>query len=713
MTTAPSAAPRVSASVRNQDKFSLERGTFGGITFLTLHGVLNETFEGRKVAESIRTRKLVVSMRDVRRFASWGMSEWMDFLRISAERDLYLVECSPYALSQINLVTGLLGHAKLVSFYAAYRCASCGEEREVPVLIPRDRTILRELPGSHQPCETCGGHARIEEYPAAFFDKMAERPPFDIDDEVLGLFRSHLGYDLALDLTRFRAFRRVQGGYTYLRLSGNLATLPSETLAAASAGTTVVDLAGIIFDPAEVSGWRTYVQLALARLPSLQLQNCPPGFLESAVTVDDLRDRLKVRTFALPYECLRCETTMAYLVDVAENLEQLVGGVAPAASCPQCQSQLMAVVSPEQMDFMRSLPARDRDVQLDKLLAAVRDLPPEKLEDALVANPLKAPRASSGTRRVIFVAAAVTILFIGGLVGITVILRRQGTGNTGGGQPTAVAGTQLPSTAPQPAKPEFERRDWILSDTPSSAYCHDMINRLMCVGVSAYRRTLDEATAEAGDAALEELVNAVGLKISDPFFRESIIPGYSAVRAKALSSLSTEQDRGSAADSAEGVVTKARKRVAESLRASGGAAVPSQKSDWYWERYAAKTGGDEFLSFVRYDINLDAVKVLVEKYSAATPVLGATAMTAFPAVGWQHSEFTGGALLAKLGHLLEGSGIAAQSVVTMVGDQRVNDAASFAKRIEEWKQGSGDLKLTVKGTDGPARAVTIPRSRLR
>jgi hypothetical protein len=713
MSTAP-AAPKASVAARNQDKFSLERATFGGITFLTLHGTLNETFEGRKIAESIRTQKLVVSMRDVRRFASWGMSEWMDFLRINAARDLYLVECSPYALSQINLVTGLLGHAKLVSFYAGYRCGSCGEEREAPVLIPRDRAILRELPGSYQTCETCGGHARIEAYPAAFFDKIAERPPFDIDDEVLGLFRASLGYDLAPDLTRFRAFRKVHGGHTYLRLSGNLATLPSEALAMASVGTTVVDLASIIFDPAEVSAWRTYVQLALARLPSLQLLNCPPGFLESAVTVEDLRDRLKVRTFAMPYECLRCETTMAYLVDVAENLEQLVGGVAPAASCPHCQSQLIAVVSPEQMEFMRSLPARDRDVQLDKLLASVRDLPPEKLEDALVATPQQAPRASAGTRRIIFVAAAVTILFIGGLVGITVILRRQGTSNTGGtGQPTAVAGTQPPSTAPQPAKQEFERRDWILSDTPSSAYCHDMINRLMCVGVSAYRRTLDEATAEASDAALEELVNAVGLKISDSFFRESIIPGYSAVRAKALSAMSAEQDRGSAADVAEGVVTKARKRVAESLRASGGAAVPSQKSDWYWERYAAKAGGDEFLSFVRYDINLDAVKALVEKYSAATPVIGSTVMTAFPALAWQHSDFTGGALLAKLGHSLDGSGIAAQGVVTAVGDQRVNDAPAFAKRIEEWKQAAGDLKLTVKATDGPARAITIPRARVR
>src|SRR5690606_25851653 len=150
--------------------------------------------------------------------------------------------------------------------------------------------------------------------------------------------RSHYKYDLVPDLTRFRAHRRVHKGYTYLRLSGSLATLPGELLAAASEGTTAVDLQGVVFDPAETSEWRTYVNAAMARGSSLQLLNCPPGFLESAVAPEDMRDKLKIRTFALPYDCLRCETTTPYMVDVAENLEQLVSGIAPAALCPACGS---------------------------------------------------------------------------------------------------------------------------------------------------------------------------------------------------------------------------------------------------------------------------------------------------------------------------------------------------------------------------------------
>jgi DNA-directed RNA polymerase subunit RPC12/RpoP len=712
MTTAPTASKAL-PQARTQDKFALDKTTFGGITFLTLHGTLDQAFEGRKIAESVHTKKLVVSMRSVRRFASWGMSEWMDFLRINASRDLYLVECSTYAMSQINLVTGLLGHAKLVSFYASYRCGSCSEEHESLFLIPRDRATIRDLPGSHHECPTCGGRARLEDYPAAFFETIADRPAFDIEDEVLAFFRAQLQYGLAPDLTRFRAFRRVHKGYTYIRMSGSLAALPRDLLTAASEGTTVADLEGIVFDPtqAQATEWRTYVRTVLPKLRSLQLLHCPLGFLEHAVSPEDLRDKLKIRTFALPYDCLRCETTTAHMVDVAENLEQLVVGTAPSARCATCGSSLVAIPSPDQIAFMRCLPARDRDPALDKFLAAVRSEPSTKLENCLVAGAQRLPQAPpAGPRRVLYIAAGLAMLILGGLAAVALGLWKQR------GEPIAAAGGQGAVVAPRPAPPTFERPAWIMSDVPSSAYCHDMINRLMCIGVSSYRSTRDEAVAEASDAALEELVSAVGLKISDPVFREAIITGYAGARAKALSALqAAELDQTSAAyAAADDVVTKARKRVVEVLHASGGAAVPSQRSDWYWEEYAAKKGGTEALVFVRYDVTLDAIKALVDKYSAATPVNGSTAMTAFPALAWQYADFTGGALLTKVGHPFADAGVAAQSVVMKVGDQRVGDAIGFARRFEEWRQqAEGDLALTVKTGDAPARTVEIRRPRTK
>ncbi|MDQ3364391.1 MAG: hypothetical protein M3680_03090 [Myxococcota bacterium] len=704
MSTAPN-APKALTQAHPQEEFAVEKATYGGVTLVTMHGTLDHAFEGKKVAESIATKKLVVMMRDVRRFASWGMSEWMDFLRINSSRDLYLVECSTYAVSQINLVTGLLGHAKLVSFYASYRCGSCSEELETLFLIPKDRASIRELPGSHQECRACGGRARLEEYPAAFFETIAGRPSFDIDDEVLAFLRSRMKYELSPDLTRFRAHRRVRQGYTYLKVSGSMAMLPPEVLAGASEGTTVLDVHGAVVNPTQLAPWRAYLQAAVAKVPSLQLLNCPPGFLEQAVVPEDLQDKLKVRSFALSYDCPRCTTPTAAMIDVAENLEQLVGGTAPPARCASCQSLLVASLAPAQVALLRALPARNRDVMLDKFLEKARAEPLDKLENCLVATPQKPTKSTAASGRTMYAILGMTTLVVVGLAVVAFTLWKQ----RDEAKP-AVAAVAVPVPVP-PAAPAFERPDWIMSDVPSSAYCHDMINRLMCVGVSSYRPARDQGVAEANDAALEELVNAVGLRISDPYFRERVMPAYSEVRSKSLSALqAADLDRTSAAYlAADEVVTRSRKRVVEILQISGGAAVPSQRTDWYWEEYGAKDGSTEVLVFVRYDVTLDAVKALAEKYAATTQVLDSTAMTAFPAVAWQSASFTGGAMLTKVGRPLAKAGVAPMDVITSVSNQRIGDVIGFTRRLEEWQKTATDLELAVVTGDAPARVVTVPR----
>src|SRR4029079_1168357 len=161
---------------------------------------------------------------------------------------------------------------------------------------------------------------------------------------------------------------------------------------------------------------------------------------------------------------------------------------------------------------------------------------------------------------------------------------------------------------------------WIVSDVPASAYCHDMINRLMCVGISAFHGNKEDGVPEATDAALEELISAVGLKISTPFFKDTVVPSYSDARNKALGALqSASMERTSDAKiavykAALDTVHNARKRVVAALQTSGGAAVPTQRCDWYWEEYEGEGGsGDtELLVFVRFDVSLDAVRALVD-----------------------------------------------------------------------------------------------------
>jgi hypothetical protein len=236
----------------------------------------------------------------------------------------------------------------------------------------------------------------------------------------------------------------------------------------------------------------------------------------------------------------------------------------------------------------------------------------------------------------------------------------------------------------------------------------------MCIGVSSYRTTRDEGVSEAKNAALDELAVAVGLKVSNPTFQKEILPVASAARMKALSALqNADTDRKSEAYKvALEVVREARKRSVEAFESSGGPALPAQRSDWYWEEYAidekkGSASGTEVLVFVRYDVNLDSMKALVERYSAATAAGRSLATNAFPGLAWVNPAFTGGVMLQKVGRPFDGS-VKPFTVVTDVDDQPITDVASLAKRLEH---PNAKLAVTVldREPDAKPRVVEVKR----
>lgn len=662
--------------------FRADRAVAGDITTFTLHGVLAEGFEGKKLAESVKTNKVIVNLKEVRRFASWGMSEWMDFLRVSATKDLYLVEVSTYAVSQINLVTGLLGHAKLVSFYSTYRCSMCNTEFEKLVLVPGDPMALTGIASSATVCAHCGGDARLDKYPAAIVARIADRASYDIDDDVVTYLRSQLKYDITPDVTRFRAYRRTAKEMTYLRVSGDLGMLPAETLANACEGNTVIDLAGAMFGH-DFGPWRQFERLANARsgVRSIQLLDCPDGFLERAQP-ETLSDKLKIRTFTQSYYCTNCRIGLDRVIDVAENLESLIETLLPPTKCNTCHGTVEVVPGTALANVLRQLPARERDPELDKLVAKSRTEPPSKLEDVLGARASKQTKQPSApSSRMIYLISALAVLTLVGVIVVALgVWKKDPQPQT---QPVIVA-NPTPSDA---GTKVFERPDWVISDVPASAFCHDQINRLMCIGVSSYRATRDEGVAEAKNAALDELAVAVGIKVTNPVFKNEILPVVSAARAKALDALQTaDTDRKSDAyKAALETVREARKRAAEAFEANGGPALPAQRSDWYWEEYAVdekkgSAAGTEVLVFVRYDINLDAMKSLVERYSVVSPAGRSLAMNAYPGIAWVHAAFAGGVMLQKVGKPFDAS-VKPFAIVTNVDEQRITDVSSLAKRL--------------------------------
>jgi hypothetical protein len=388
-------------------------------------------------------------------------------------------------------------------------------------------------------------------------------------------------------------------------------------------------------------------------------------------------------------------------VDVAEHLEQLSEGILPNATCSKCKATLSAFVGVDQGVYRR-LPARERDIALDKFLAKAHVEKTEKLEDCLVSRSTKPTAPSRGGSAWVAAALAVVVLGGGAAFGVHTWMNREAEAVT----PPPGGGSERPD--PKPPTPTIQRPDWIMSDSPATAFCHDLVNRLMCVGASSFRATREEGAAEAADTALEELANAIGLKVNNPYFKDNVLAGYSEARSKALGALqSADLDRSTPEyASAIEVVRKARKRVADVLQLSGRPAVPTQRSDWYWEEYKKEKGqGTEVLVFVRFDISNDELKALVDKYSASQSILGGTAMTVFPSAAWQHPELAGGVVMAKVGKQMSVAGIAPDDVITSVGDQKVADASALARAVQDKKTGA--LKLTVQTADAAPRTVEV------
>src|SRR5262245_43622284 len=64
-----------------------------------------------------------LNLRHVKRMNSHGVRSWLDNIRkMPGSATLELIECSPAMIDQVNLVAGLLGRGRVVSFYVPMHC---------------------------------------------------------------------------------------------------------------------------------------------------------------------------------------------------------------------------------------------------------------------------------------------------------------------------------------------------------------------------------------------------------------------------------------------------------------------------------------------------------------------------------------------------------------------------------------------------------------
>lgn len=77
------------------------------------------------------TGKITFDLAAVRRFNSEGVRRWINFIRSLDEvSELSFVRCSLAVVTQLNMIRGFQGRARVRSFYAPYVCVASGDTED-------------------------------------------------------------------------------------------------------------------------------------------------------------------------------------------------------------------------------------------------------------------------------------------------------------------------------------------------------------------------------------------------------------------------------------------------------------------------------------------------------------------------------------------------------------------------------------------------------
>jgi anti-anti-sigma regulatory factor len=695
------AAAQQQSAAGPSGNLSIDTFIEGSITCLRFQGTIDESFDGKRLASGIKATTLILDMGAVRKISSFGIREWTDFIK-SCERSvdvLIAIECTPKVVDQLNMVSQFLGaKGRVFSFYAPYRCDYCDIDRRSLFQVDRDATSIRSLRPSEQLCETCSRPSYFDEEPASFFGYLAQQPPFELSPAIAEFLSSKLRYSVTGGDRRLHIDKHIEGRNTYLKFVGNLdGSFPSGKIAEGLEGTIVVDVSGIgTIDLAGAAEWRNFITQTKSGAERIFLVGCPPVLLERLTRQGDLGDQ--VISFTMPYSCSKCATTASQVIDVEQHYDILKFATPPEMKCAHCKSATVCVAPEILLSRLRTLPRVEIDSGLRKFIKEMRDRKPVQPQVP------KQPGAATGARLGMFTGLIVLALVAAGvLIGVNWYQTREARETQ-----KKIEGVikKVEDGQDGVVQRNFSRPVWITADTPGSAFCTDNVNRLSCVGVSAYTDSREDGRVEASNAAIEEMANSIGLKIDSATFQDHVRPIYEDARAKALSGLEAVRGTPGVVEyrKARDAVAKSRKAVAEALTATGGAAAPAQQAAWYWEEYVKASGaGNEFLVFVRYDISLSAMKSLMISYSDVIDAGGgAKVVTMFPGIAWDRPAATGGALVIKSSGDLGKLDVPEQAVVTAVDGETVRTAPDMVARL---KKAGRSAKLTVVMPDGSVKKL--------
>jgi anti-anti-sigma regulatory factor len=680
---------------------AIERYTDGRLTCLKLGGTIDEGFDGKRLASTVDAATLVLDLGDVRKISSFGIREWVDFVGAVGGRGIamYLVECAPKVVDQLNMVANFAGSGRVYSFYLPYHCDYCDRDDRVLWQVDRDHEAIRAGKPPQRACGHCGELQYFNEDPVTYLSYVAAQERFELPDDVATFVAARLAYGVGEAGRKLKVDKLVDGRITLLRLQGDVdGSFPRDKLAEGLEGTVVVDVAQVgAIDPAGAAAWRGLVQQVTPLVEAFYLVAVGPGFLDKLARPDDLGPRGAVLSLGLPYACAACRTTTGQLLDVDEHHAMFVVQATPNRKCPTCGGPLVCVAPEPLLAPLAGLPRPNLPPPLRSAIASLveRRPPPRRTGEAASAGGPAPVTVRAGGFGVALVAALIAvalaaIVFIG----------------------WKMFGDQATSLPPGRGRlveaSERARPAWITGDRALATTCAtDDSGGLACAGVSSPEASEDEALEIAGDAALDALAQAIADGVDEPRWKAVVPPLWANSRQTKLEAA----DREPPSIPARHEVQAIRHAVVAALRATA-PSVPAVPAATYWERYQAQAGL-QVTGFARYTLDRATLERIRAAYTTPAGALGVEAVTAFPLLVWRGPPLGAGAVvLAVADGPLAGRGILPGMIVREVGGRDVVDAASFARELTaehaRLLQSGGTLTIEIGGPGGTSQLFEIP-----
>ncbi|MEP6859552.1 MAG: hypothetical protein ABJE66_02970 [Deltaproteobacteria bacterium] len=690
------AAPRSSQNrisqppVAPESKLTIEKFADGPIACLKFVGMIDESFDGKKIAKTVQCEWLILDLGGVKKISSFGIREWVDFMASASKqaKSIVLIEAAPKVVDQLNMVANFAGSGRVYSFYAPFRCDYCDSEQRVLLDVGKDFEAIKSMKLAERPCPSCKESMYFDEDGSTYFSYMLTQGQFELEPEVVAFLAAKLDYRVGTVDSKLKVDKIIDGRITYLRLAGGLDnTFPREKLAEGLEGTVIVDVAGVSrVEPAGAAEWRAFVQSVTPLVEMIYLTGVAPVFLEKLCGAADLGTKTQVVDFALPYACKACGQASARTIDVAEHRAVLKFATAPELPCNNCKATMQSTAGEAQMLILPGLPPP----QLDKeLLHKLAELRMRKLDKKLSTGLGQLNRAQTEPVRpgVGYGTLALAIGVLGVLGAIAYVA--YGKMNVKDPGPLGLGPVTGRSITPRPS--------WIVNDAPGSIDCKGDVG-VTCVGVSQPVASQEEAEDEASDAAYE----GIAFELSKDRSISGVLPNMLDARAAAFAAVARDPQSAQAKRD----VHDGRHAAARVLKRSAGPVGAR-----YWESYDTPEG-KKFVAFAQVGMPRgDATKWLA-RAKVESSALGATAIDLVPELGWRFPKVDHGAVITRLDHgPIQDLGLAERYIVLAVDGKDIPDAATFAKIVSTdyaiFSDRGGQFHLLVQTENGDPRDFSV------